>query len=133
MKYGPRESWKLYLNLCLHNWLSATCNLVSSLRFVYIERTIRTLSDNFEHLFFKSNNQFQILNIIIEIIPANNCGWKKKDVQTYSCLTLNKGLLLWFLVTRVDKTSFERLLSSHSKTFWQSVFFFPLTANDYIT
>ena len=28
----------------------------------------------------------------------------KKEFRKYSCLTLNKGMLLWFLVVRVDKT-----------------------------
>ena len=28
----------------------------------------------------------------------------KKEFRKYSCLTLNKGMLLWFLVVRVVKT-----------------------------
>ena len=28
----------------------------------------------------------------------------KKEFRKYSCLTLNKGMLLWFLVVCVDKT-----------------------------
>ena len=28
----------------------------------------------------------------------------KKEFRKYSCLALNKGMLLWFLVVRVDKT-----------------------------
>ena len=43
-----------------------------------------------------------ISNIIIELIPLLVDG--KKEYRKYSCLTLNKGMLLWFLVVRVDKT-----------------------------
>ena len=69
----------------------------------HIKRTIRTWSDEFKDLFFKSTNRFRISNIIIELTPLNNSGWKKK-FRRYSCFTLNKGMLLWFLVVCVDKT-----------------------------
>ena len=70
---------------------------------MHIKRTIKTWSDRFKDLFFKSTNRFQISNIIIEFIPLNNSGWKK-EFQKYSCLTLYKRIFLWFLVVRVDKT-----------------------------
>ena len=54
-------------------------------------------------IFFKSTNRFRISNIIVELIPLSNTGWKK-EFWKYSCLTLNKGMLLWFLGVRVDKT-----------------------------
>ena len=68
-----------------------------------IKRTIRTWSDKFKDLFFKSTNRFQISNIIIELIPLNNSEWKKRVLEV-SCLTLNKWMLLWFLVVRVNIT-----------------------------
>ena len=70
---------------------------------IRIKHTIRTWFDKFKDFFFKSTNRFQIRNIIIELIPLNNSGWKK-EFRKYSCLTLNKGMLLWFLVVRVDQT-----------------------------
>ena len=73
------------------------------MRIMHIKRTIRTWSNKFKDLFFKSTNQFQISNIAIELIPLNN-SISKKVLQKYSCLTLNKGMVLWFLVVRVDKT-----------------------------
>ena len=43
------------------------------------------------------------MNIIIELTPLKQ--WmEKKECQKYSCLILNKGTLLWFMVTRVYKT-----------------------------
>ena len=63
------------------------------MRIMHIKRTIRTWSDEFKDLFLKSTNRFRISNIIIEL-----------KFRKYSCLTLNKGMLLWFLVVRVDKT-----------------------------
>ena len=74
------------------------------MRIMPIKRTIRTWSNNkFKDLFFKSTNQFQISNITIELIPLNN-SISKKEFRKYSCLTLNKGMVLWFLIVRVDKT-----------------------------
>ena len=73
------------------------------MRIMHIKHSIRTWSDKLKDLFFKSTNRFQISNIIIDIIPLNNNGWKK-EFRKYSCLTLNKGMLLWFLVVRVVKT-----------------------------
>ena len=45
---------------------------------MHIKRIIRTCSDKFKDLFFKSANRVRISNIIIELIPRNNSGWKKK-------------------------------------------------------
>ena len=45
------------------------------MRIMHIKRTIRTLSDKTKDLFF---NRFQISNIIIELIPFKNSGWKKR-------------------------------------------------------
>ena len=70
---------------------------------MHIKRTIRTWSDKRKDLFSKSTNQYRISNIIIELFLLSNSGWKK-EFQKYSCLTLNKGMLFWFLVVRVDKT-----------------------------
>ena len=73
------------------------------MRIMQIKRTIRTWSDKRKDLFFKSTNQYRLSNIIIELILLSNSGWKN-EFQKYSCLALNKGMLLWFLVVRVDKT-----------------------------
>ena len=50
---------------------------------MHIKRTIRSWSDKFKDLFFKSTNRFQILNIIIELIPLNNIGWKKRVSEVF--------------------------------------------------
>ena len=60
---------------------------------MHIKRTIRTWSDKFKDLFFKSTNRFRVSNIIVELIALNNSGWKKKEFLKYSCLTLNKGMV----------------------------------------
>ena len=73
------------------------------MRIMHIKRTIRTWSDKFKDLFFKSTNRFRISNIIIELIHSITVDGKK-EFWKYSCLTLNKGMLLWFLVVRVDET-----------------------------
>ena len=65
------------------------------MRIMHIKHTTRTWSDRF--------NRFRISNIIIELIPLNNSGWKK-GFRKYSCLRLNKGMLLWFVVVHVDNT-----------------------------
>ena len=73
------------------------------MRIMHIKRTIRTWPDKFKDFLFKSTNRFRISITIIELISLNNSGWKKKFIK-YSRLTLNKRMLLWFLVVRVDKT-----------------------------
>ena len=48
-----------------------------------------------------TNSEFQILlSSLFHSITMDG----KKEFWKYSCLTLNKGMLLWFLVVRVDKT-----------------------------
>ena len=75
------------------------------MRIMHIKRIIRTWSDKFKDLFFKSTNQFRISNIVIGLIPFHSITVDgKKKFRKYSCLTLNKGMLLWFLVVCVDKT-----------------------------
>ena len=66
------------------------------------KRTIWTCFDKFKDLFFESIIQFRILNIIMELLRLSKNGWKKS--WNYLRLTLNKGLLLWFLVIGNDKT-----------------------------
>ena len=73
------------------------------MRTVHIKRTIKTWSDQSKDFFFKSTNRFRISNIIIELIPLNSSGWKKRVSEVF-ILTLNKGMLLLLLVVRVDKT-----------------------------
>ena len=47
-----------------------------------------------------TDSEFRILlSSLLHSITANG----KKEFRKYSCLTLNKGMLLWFLVVRVDK------------------------------
>ena len=65
---------------------------------MHIKRTIRTWSDKFKDFFFKRTNRFRLSNIIIEFIPLNNSGWKKRVLEVF----IFKGMLLWFLVIRVD-------------------------------
>ena len=73
------------------------------MRIMHIKRTIRTWSDKFKDFFFKAltNSEFRILlSSLFHSITVDG----KKDFRNYSCLTLNKGTLLWFLVVCVDKT-----------------------------
>ena len=48
-----------------------------------IKRTIRTWSEKFKDLFFKSSNRFRIWNVIIELIPLNNSEWKKRVSEVF--------------------------------------------------
>ena len=73
------------------------------MRIMHIKRTIKTWSDKFKDLFLKAltDSEFRIL---LSSLLHSITGWKKRE---YSCLTLNKGnkgMLLEFLVVRVDKT-----------------------------
>ena len=74
------------------------------MKILHIKRIIRTWSDEFKDLFFKSTNRFRISKIIIELILQSITVNEKKEFWKYPCSTLNKGMLLWFLVVRVDKT-----------------------------
>ena len=64
-----------------------------------IKRTIKTWYDKFKDLFLKAliDAEFRILFHSITVHG-------EKEFCKYSCLTLNKGILLWFLVVCVDKT-----------------------------
>ena len=53
------------------------------MRIMHIKRTIRTWCDKLKDLFFKSTNRFRISNIIIELIPLNNSGWKKRVSEVF--------------------------------------------------
>ena len=73
------------------------------MRIIHIKRTIRTSSDKFKRFFLKAltDSEFRILlSSLFHSITVD----RKKEFWMYSCLTLNKGMLLWFLVVRVDKT-----------------------------
>ena len=69
---------------------------------MHIKRTIRTWFDSFKDLFLKAltDSEFRIpLSSLFHLITVNG----KKELPRYSCLTLNKGMFLWFLIVRVDK------------------------------
>ena len=70
------------------------------MRIMHIKRTIKTWSDKFKDFFLKAltDSEFRIL---LSSLLHSITGWKKRE---YSCLTLNKGMLLEFLVVRVYKT-----------------------------
>ena len=71
------------------------------MRIMHIKRTIRTWSDKFKDLKALTDSEFRILlSGLFHSITVD----EKKEFRKYSCLTLNKGMLLWFLVVRVDKT-----------------------------
>ena len=70
---------------------------------MHIKRTTCTWSDKFKDLLLESTDRFRISNIIIKLIPLSNSG-REKEFRKYSGITLNKGVLLRFLVARVDKT-----------------------------
>ena len=50
---------------------------------MHIKRTVRTWSDKFKDLLFKSTNRFRISNIIIKLIPLINSGWKKRFSEVF--------------------------------------------------
>ena len=64
------------------------------MRVMHIKRSIT-------RIYFKKNklsdSEFRIL---LSILTVDG----KKEFWKHSCLTLNKGMLLWFLVVCVDKT-----------------------------
>ena len=73
------------------------------MRIMHIKRTIRTWADKFKEFFLKAltDSEFRILlSSLFHSITVDG----KKEFRNYPCLTLNKGMLLWFLVVRVDKT-----------------------------
>ena len=106
LQNGSRESWKLCLNLCSRKWLSPTRNLVSSL----IPWGLCTLNVllglgliNLRICFLKAltDSEFRILlSSLFHSITVD----RKNKFREYSCLTINEGMLTWFLVVRVDKT-----------------------------
>ena len=72
------------------------------MRIMQIKRIIRTWSDKFKDLFLKAptDSKFRILlPSLFHSITVDG----KKEFQKYS-LTINKGMLLWFLVVLVDET-----------------------------
>ena len=73
------------------------------MRIMHIKRTIRTWSVKPKDLFLKvlTDSEFRILlSSLFHSITVDG----KKEFQKYSWVTLNKGILLLFLVVRVDKT-----------------------------
>ena len=75
----------------------------SLMRVLLVKRTIKTWSDKFKDLLFKSTNRFQISDIVIELIELNNTGLKKKVSEVFM-FNINKRILVWFLIVRRDKT-----------------------------
>ena len=73
------------------------------MKIMYIKRTIRTWSDKFKDLFLKALTDFEFPISLSSLLHSITVA-EKKEFQKYSCFTLNKGMLLWFLVVRVDKT-----------------------------
>ena len=73
------------------------------MRIMYIKRTVRTWGNKIRICFLKAltDSEFRILlSSLFHSITVDG----KKEFRKYSCLTLNKGMLLWFLVVRVYKT-----------------------------
>ena len=101
-----KKGWKLHLNLCTRKWLRPYRNLATSL----ISWGLYTLNVllglgliNLRICFLKAltDSEFRILlSSLFHSITVDG----KKEFRKYSCLTLNKGMLLWFLVAHVDKT-----------------------------
>ena len=125
LQNGSRESWKLCLNLCSRKWLSPTRNLVSSL----IPWGLCTLNVllglgliNLRICFLKAltDSEFRILlSSLFHSITVDG----KKEFQKYSCLTLNKRMLLWFRVVHVDKTFGDYMKEVRGMLIFISFFF----------
>ena len=73
------------------------------MRIMYVKRTIRTWSDTFKDLLLKALTDFEFPISLSSLLHSITVA-EKKEFQKYSCFALNKGMLLWFLVVRVDKT-----------------------------
>ena len=74
------------------------------MRIMPIKRTIRTWSNNkFKDLFLKALTSSKFRILLLSLFHSITV-YPKKEFQKYSCLTLNKGMVLWFLIVRVDKT-----------------------------
>ena len=68
------------------------------MRIMHIKCTIKIWSDKFQ--IADPDSKFQnLLPSFFYSIAMDG----EKEFRKYSCLTLNKGMLLWFLVVRVDK------------------------------
>ena len=93
-------------NYMPRKWLSPTRNLVSSLfpwRLLTLNIPLGLGLRNLRIVFLKAltNSEFQIL--YFELIQLNNSGWEKKRVLKVFMFNINKGICLWFMVTRIDK------------------------------
>ena len=106
LQNGSRESWELCPNLRSRKWLSPTRNFVSSLIpwelcTLNVLLGLALLNLRISLLKAPSDSEFWILlSSSFHSITVDG----KKEFRKYSCLTLNKAMLLWFLVVHVDKT-----------------------------
>ena len=120
------ESWKFCLNLCPHKWLNPTRNRVSSFIHkgcLYLNILFWFNLLNLSFCFSKAitNSKFQIL--LLRLFQSITV-----DKKRASNVFMFRAMVVIMVFV---KTTFERLLSSHSKTFL--VYFFPLAVYDYIT
>ena len=95
------------LNFCSRKWLSLTRNLVNSLIpwWLYTLTVLLGLGlINLRIFFLKALTDSEFWILLLSLFHSITVDGKKKEFRKYSCLTLNKGMLLWFVVVRVDRT-----------------------------
>ena len=103
LQIGLSESWKLCLNLCSRRWLKPNLNLVNNLTPLGLWQLKTVLPEGrmkFKSVFLKifKLSELQIfMSSLFHLITAEG----KKEFWKKLCFTLNRGILLEFLVLYV--------------------------------
>ena len=103
LQIGLSESWKLCLNLCSRRWLKPNLNLVNNLTPLGLWQLKTVLPEGrvkFKSVFLKifKLSELQIfMSSLFHLITAEG----KKEFWKKLCFTLNRGILLVFLVLYV--------------------------------
>ena len=100
---GLSESWKLYLNLCSRRWLKPSLNLVNNLTPLGLWQLKTVLPEGrmkFKSVFLKIFKLSE-LRIFRSSLFHSITAEGKKEFRKKLCFTLNRGILLVFLVLYV--------------------------------
>ena len=103
LQIGLSESWKLRLNFCSQRWLKPNLNLVNNLTPLGLRQLKTVLPEGrmkFKSVFLKIFNLFE-LRIFRSTLFHSTTAEGKKEFWNKLCFTLNRGILLEFLVLYV--------------------------------
>ena len=103
LQIGLSESWKLCLNLCSRRWLKSNLNLVNNLTPLILWQLKTVLPE--ERMKFKivllKIFKFSELQVFRSSLFHSITAEGKKEFRKKLCFTLNRGILLVFLVLYV--------------------------------